>query len=192
MKKVLLTAVVAIMLLSGCTGNNQAYYDSVRQRNQDYIKAYAELKNESVSFDGNFTGTITVVKPKKMPQLQMVQAPETSSDIALKWAAVIAPSAVAIAGFHYNYKSQKSNNEMNRDIAISGDVADINMFDNFSQSTSTSVTDVSNSVDTSKDVSTSVATTDNVSTSTNTGTTTNTTVQVPNIVVDAAGASVTP
>ena len=121
-----LTIVVALFL-GGCASNEKAYYDSVNNRNSEYLKAYAEIKNESVTFTGKFDGDITIVKPKKMPNLQMVQAPKSSADVALQWASVLAPSVVAIAGFKYNSDNVQAQAEATRDVAIaqSGDNADI-------------------------------------------------------------------
>jgi len=167
-----------LLFLGGCATNEKAYYDSVNTRNAEYLKAYAEIKNESVTFKGRFDGDITIVKPKKMPNLQMVQAPKSSSDIALQWASVLAPSVVAIAGFKYNSDNVQVQAEASRDIAIAQSADNANIFGSYSGSfkndNSVSTTDLSNiTTDSISDYSDTIT-----DTSTTTDTDTRTTTQV--------------
>jgi len=77
------------------------------------MKSYKTVKNESVVFDGNFSDKISVIKPKKLPQLQRISRPKTSSEEALMWAQTLIHAVNMMTGSYFNYKMADSSNKYN-------------------------------------------------------------------------------
>lgn len=171
MKK-LAALILCSVFVSGCAQNQEVYYNAVQQQNMAYMNAYQSVENESVTFDGTFTGTISIVKPKELPKLQYIEPPKSSSEIALEWAKVIVPAASMVAGLHYNYKSIDSSNKYNAKNIES-------WTGNFDKSSSVLVSNVKDTTNVSDIEKTQVRDTSNVSKSevketTNTSNTSNT------------------
>ena len=184
-----ITILSVCLLATGCTSiqSEQAYYDSVKAQRAEYMKVYREVQDESISFHCESKCDLKYTRPKAMPRFSQIQKPKSNSDIALNWASVLAPTVLGLGGFYFNYKTQDSNNEMNRDIAVSGNQANTSMFENFSQSTektyNTQYTDFESVKDfqTTRDYDSSTSTSN-----------TNNTQTVPTVVVEPTKASVTP
>jgi len=196
--KPILLSLSAILLIS-CADSDKAFYKAMEKRNQQYSEAYKGVENGRITFKGKFDGEITMVEAKALPQIQQLRQPETTSETVLKYLGVLAPSAVALGSMHYNYKSDKVHASANRDIAISGNEKDANIFngyasnyknDSTTSSTTNSNSDISNVTSTIND-SQSITDT-SVTDTTGTTSTVNTTTSVPTVIVDATGASVTP
>lgn len=161
MKKYIVIAFsITALLFTGCASKDEMYYKAVKQQNENYLKAYNSVQNESVTFKGTFEGDIKIVKPKKLPALTSIQRPKSTAEVALDWGRVIVPAATSIAGLHYGYKAIDSSNRANsRQIeAYTG---------NFQNTTDTSSisTEVSN---TTSDTSTTSTTSTTTSTDTST------------------------
>ncbi len=146
--------VVVLLLISvGCANHQEAYYNAIQQQMQTYNQAYASVENESVTFEGTFTGTISIVKPKELPKMQHIEPPKSTSELALEWAKVIVPTAGMVAGMHYNYKSIDSNNKYNSknigawtsnfDKTSVTEVSDTSVSDTTDTTETTNVTDIS-------------------------------------------------
>ena len=155
----------AALILGGCsTKSEESYYKAVESNNAKYMKAYSGAKQGGFSFDGTFNGKMEFTEARIAPKLQSIQQPKTVMDYTLEAAGIVLPSAVAVAGFHYNYKSNKVNANANRDIAISGNETDAVMFESFGSNfkndstTSTSLSDTSVSDTSITDTSTSTDT----------------------------------
>ena len=112
-KSVVLVVCVALCVLTGCAANQEQYFAAVKQQNEAYMQAYNSVANESVTFEGTFTGTVSIVKPKELPKLQYIEPPKSNSEIALQWANTIIPVAGMVAGMHFNYKAIDSSNKYN-------------------------------------------------------------------------------
>ena len=162
--KTSITSMVAlsVLFMSGCASKDQeAYYEAVKQQNANYMKSYDQVENESVQFDGEFKGKISIVKPKKLPQLQHIERPKSGSEVALDWARVVVPVAGMAVGMHYNYKTADSNNKYNSQ--------NIESFTgNYQNTSSTTITDTSTVDTTVTDTSVSNTTLTDTSTSTST------------------------
>jgi len=122
MKKIISSVtLVAIFgtFFAGCaTKNNEMYYSAIQKQNQTYMESYSTVKNETVNFDGTFNGKITIIKPKKLPQLARIQKPKSNSELALQWAQVILPATTAISGMYFNYKSIDSSNKYDSETMV--------------------------------------------------------------------------
>ena len=146
MTKKIIIGLTIIGLISGCsTKNDELYYKAVQEQNHKYMEAYKTVENERVSFDGTFNGNITMIKPKKLPQLAHIQKAKSASELALDWARVIVPGATMVAGMHYNYKAMDSNNKYNSETmtGLSKNQSDVSI--NASNNSSTTATTVSQS-----------------------------------------------
>ncbi len=179
--KLILIGLVTFMFL-GCTGKDD-YYKAVHKQNEameknykEYQKSYNTVKNESVQFEGDFKGKITLVKPKDLPEMapyQRIQQPKTFGDAALDWARVLVPAAVGISAQHYSYKTVDSSNKYNaqQTAAYTGSFQNTASVTNTSTDTSVVNTSTDKSTDTSvtnttTDVSPTVSTTDGTTTTT--------------------------
>ena len=145
MVKKITSVVSAGLLLVGCGSSDQLYYESINAQNQKYMEAYKTVENETVQFKGTFEGDITIVKPKKLPQLAQIEKPKSTSELALDWARVVVPAASMVAGMHYNYKIADSSNKYNaKNIeSYTGNYENSTVITSSEVSTSTSVTDTS-------------------------------------------------
>lgn len=147
---------LSLILLIGCTQHQEVYYKAVQEQNMAYMNAYTSVENESVTFDGTFTGTISIVKPKELPKLQYIEPPKSGSEIALDWARLIIPTAGMVAGMHYNYKSIDSNNKYNsknisawtgnfdKSSITSTSISDIQDISNISNTSNTEIRETTN------------------------------------------------
>ena len=111
--KISMLLLTGVVLLNGCAAKQERYYAAVKEQNQNYLKAYNTVKNESVTFTGTFKGNIKIVKPKKLPQLMNISRPKSSAEIALDWGRVLLPAAVSVSGLYYGYKAIDSSNRAN-------------------------------------------------------------------------------
>ena len=177
--------ILCSVFVSGCAQNQEIYYNAVQQQNMAYMNAYQSVENESVTFDGTFTGTISIVKPKELPKLQYIEPPKSGSEIALEWAKVIIPAASMVAGLHYNYKSIDSSNKYNAknieswtgnfDKSSSIVVSNVKDTTNVTDTSNTKVRETSNISKSEIKESTATSNTSNTSSITDTSNTTTTT-----------------
>lgn len=109
MKKYIVVLIATLVMITGCADKAQ-YYAAVQKANTEYLEAYNTVKNEEVVFDGTFEGKMTFTRPKKLPQMQMIQQPQNE---ALEWAKVIVPFVGSISGMYFGYKTADSANKYN-------------------------------------------------------------------------------
>ncbi len=111
MKRLIGLVLILGVLFAGCS--QKEYYQSVNDRNKDYNKAYAEVDNDSIVFDGTFDGTMTITTGKELPKLQMAQKPKDAADYVMQAFGILAPVALGISGQKYNYETANSSNKYN-------------------------------------------------------------------------------
>jgi len=181
-------SIIGVLLFTGCASKEAQYYQAVKEQNQNYLKAYSTVKNETVSFNGTFKGDITVIKPKKLPQLLRIQKPKSSAEIALDWGRLVIPAATSISGLYYGYKAIDSSNRANtKQIeAYTGNFQNSTTTSEISNISDTSVTDksVTNTSDTS-------VTDKSVTDTTNDTSVTDTTSIPSSIAVDSNSSTIT-
>ena len=161
MLKTSLFSLVVLVLLVGCTSKDEVYTNAVQNQYKSYLEAYNTVENKSIEFEGTFDGKIKMVEPKKLPQMARIERAKSGSEVALEWTRTLAPVALGVAGFHYNFKTADSSNKYNAESigAWTG---------NFENSNSVITT-----TDTNSNTLSNTSTTDNVSTdNSNTQTTT--------------------
>ena len=167
-----------VILLGGCATSEKEYYSALEKRNARAIEAFKTQKQEGFTFEGDFKGKMTFTGKAIQPQLQGIQAPKSSSDVALQWISALSPAAIALGSMHYNYKTNEIQATTARDIAISTSADNASIFNgyasNFKNDNSVSTTDLSNiTTDSISDYSDTIT-----DTSTTTDTDTRTTTQV--------------
>mgnify|MGYP006935314989 CR=1 FL=1 len=185
---------LSVVVFSGCSTKDQEimYYNAIQQQNENYMKSYDTVENESIQFDGTFEGKISIIKPKKLPQLAKIQKPKSSADTALDWARVVVPSVTAVAGMHYGFKAiESSNDASSRQIeAYTGNFDKTSVSTSVTDITNTSVSDSSTSVTDTSVSDTSVSDTSLTDTST-IDTSTTTTDTAPDFTTDGTTTTVT-
>lgn len=129
MKRVLLPAVAAVLLLSGCAGmgdkDYQHYAETQRQiansRAMAETARYAALAE--IAKSGDTTARVAAVMSLQMggqtnqPQ-QQVQAPTPLSETLLRWAGVLVPSLTQIYGIQKNAEVAINQSNNNRDVQV--------------------------------------------------------------------------
>lgn len=129
MKRVLLPAVAAVLLLSGCAGmgdkDYQHYAETQRQiansRAMAETARYAALAE--IAKSGDTTARVAAVMSLQMagqpaqPQ-QQVQAPTPLSETLLRWAGVLVPSLTQIYGIQKNAEVAVNQSNNNRDVQV--------------------------------------------------------------------------
>jgi len=111
----------------------------MKEQREAMIEAFRSVKNEEMRFDGNFSGTISYVRPKKMPAFQRIEKPVSMSEQALRWAGVLAPSIVGVAGIYYNHKTSTDLSGDAKDISIANTNADVQMFESMAGTKNASI-----------------------------------------------------
>lgn len=129
MKRVLLPAIAAVVLMSGCTTmmdkDYQAYAET--QKHIANSRAMAETARYAalaeIAKSGDTTARVAAVMSLQMggqnsqPQ-QQVQAPTPLSETLLRWAGVVVPSLTQIYGIQKNAEVAVNQSNNSRDVQI--------------------------------------------------------------------------
>jgi len=130
MMKMIAISIVALMLLSGCsTKSEDAYYSAMANQRAQYMKAYDKMEEDRMTLNCESKCSLVATRPKALPRFQNIAKPMTNGEMALRWAGVLTPSIVGVAGLYYNHKTSTDLSNDSKDIAIANVNADSRMFE---------------------------------------------------------------